>query len=382
MNSNSKSRNWKRIASVIVLVTTAALAVPFLPVAVTDVFAQTEMYGGESDADAPEAPQYNRPVTVEVTRALSRVINQSRAVAGRVEPARTVDIAFQVPGQIISLYVEPGDKIDEGDVIAELDQADFDLAVDRAQASFDLAKSEFERARSLAERGVAADARLDTARAQFAQADVALREAKRRLSQTRIVAPFDAIVARTFVEEYINVTSAAPIARLQDVSEMRIMISLPEELAAIARSAPDAFDIVAELPAVPGYTAPLVLRSFATDADPTAQTYDVEFAITGDIDPRLLPGMTAEVRISTASEENRPQSVIVPVSAVDTTSRTEPSIWVYQEASNQVARRTVRLGLPVDDEIVVLEGLEGDELVVSGGWWRLRDNQTVVASGL
>ena len=382
MNSNSKSRNCKRIASVIVLVTTAALAVPFLPVAVTDVFAQTEMYGGESDADAPEAPQYNRPVTVEVTRALSRVINQSRAVAGRVEPARTVDIAFQVPGQIISLYVEPGDKIDEGDVIAELDQADFDLAVDRAQASFDLAKSEFERARSLAERGVAADARLDTARAQFAQADVALREAKRRLSQTRIVAPFDAIVARTFVEEYINVTSAAPIARLQDVSEMRIMISLPEELAALARSALDAFDIVASFPAVPGYTAPLVLRSFATDADPTAQTYDVEFAITDDIDPRLLPGMTAEVRISSSAEEDRPQSVIVPVSAVDTTSRTEPSIWVYQEASNQVARRTVRLGLPVDDEIVVLEGLEGDELVVSGGWWRLRDNQTVVASGL
>lgn len=381
MNSNSKSRNWKRIASVIVLVTTAALAVPFLPVAVTDVFAQTEMYGGESDADAPEAPQYNRPVTVEVTRALSRVINQSRAVAGRVEPARTVDIAFQVPGQIISLYVEPGDKIDEGDVIAELDQADFDLAVDRAQASFDLAKSEFERARSLAERGVAADARLDTARAQFAQADVALREAKRRLSQTRIVAPFDAIVARTFVEEYINVTSAAPIARLQDVSEMRIMISLPEELAAIARSAPDAFDIVASFPAVPGYTAPLVLRSFATDADPTAQTYDVEFAITDDIDPRLLPGMTAEVRISSSAEEDRPQSVIVPVSAVDTTSRTEPSIWVYQEASNQVARRTVRLGLPVNGEIIVLEGLEGDELVVSGGWWRLRDNLTVTVSG-
>ena len=381
MNSNSKSRNWKRIASVIVLVTTAALAVPFLPVAVTDVFAQTEMYGGESDADAPEAPQYNRPVTVEVTRALSRVINQSRAVAGRVEPARTVDIAFQVPGQIISLYVEPGDKIDEGDVIAELDQADFDLAVDRAQASFDLAKSEFERARSLAERGVAADARLDTARAQFAQADVALREAKRRLSQTRIVAPFDAIVARTFVEEYINGTSAAPIARLQDVSEMRIMISLPEELAAIARSALDAFDIVASFPAVPGYTAPLVLRSFATDADPTAQTYDVEFAITDDIDPRLLPGMTAEVRISSSAEEDRPQSVIVPVSAVDTPSRTEPSIWVYQEASNQVARRTVRLGLPVNGEIIVLEGLEGDELVVSGGWWRLRDNLTVTVSG-
>lgn len=382
MNSNKNNRSWKRIALVIAIATAAAVAVPFLQGTLTDVLAQSETDAGDAEADTRDAPAYDRPVTVEVTRALSRVVSQSRAVAGRVEPARTVDIAFQVPGQIISLNVEPGDRIHEGDVIAELDQADFDLAVDRAQASFDLANSELERASSLAKRGVAADARLDTARAQFAQADVALREAKRRLSQTQIVAPFDAMVARNFVEEYVNVTSAAPVTRLQDVSEMRIIISLPEELAAIARSAPDTFDIDARFPAVPGYTAPLVLRSFATDADPTAQTYDVEFAITGTIDPRLLPGMTADVRILTASEENRPQSVIVPVSAVDTTSRTEPSIWVYQESSGQVARRTVRLGLPFDNEIVVLDGLEGNELVVSGGWWRLRDNQTVSVSGL
>jgi hypothetical protein len=55
---------------------------------------------------------------------------------------------------------------------------------------------------------------------------------------------------------------------------------------------------------------------------------------------------------------------------------------VYEEASGQVARRTVRLGLPVDNEIVVLEGLQGNEMVVSGGWWRLRDNQSVTISGL
>ena len=125
-----------------------------------------------------------------------------------------------------------------------------------------------------------------------------------------------------------------------------------------------------------------MLRSFATDADRTAQTYDVEFAITGDIDPRLLPGMTADVRISIAAEEDRRRSVIVPVSAVDTTSRTEPSIWIYEETSGQVERRTVRLGLPIDNEIVVQDGVEANELVVSGGWWRLRDNQTVTVSGL
>ncbi|MBE0455407.1 MAG: efflux RND transporter periplasmic adaptor subunit [Roseovarius sp.] len=380
MNSNRKTRRLKRIISVIVVAGVAAVAAPFVPLFLTDVLAQTATGTTDAEVDTTPASSAERPVTVEVTRVIQRSVNQSRTVAGRVEPDRTVDFAFQIPGQIVRLAVGPGDTVRAGDVIAELDRVDFELAVDRAQAFFDLANSELDRAAGLAERGVAADARLETARAQFAQADVALREARRRLSQTQIVAPFDAIVARTFVEEYVNITSAAPVARLQDLSEMLVVISLPEELAAIARATPGAFHIVASFPAVAGYTAPLVLRSFATDADQTAQTYDLKFAITGDIDPRLLPGMTADVRISISAEENRPQAVIVPVSAVDTTSRPDPSIWIYDESSGQVSRKAVQLGLPVDDEVVILDGLEGNELVVSGGWWRLSDNQAVVVS--
>ncbi|MEQ8489750.1 MAG: efflux RND transporter periplasmic adaptor subunit, partial [Marinovum algicola] len=58
-----------------------------------------------------------------------------------------------------------------------------------------------------------------------------------------IAAPFEAIVARIFLEEFSNVTPAAPIARLQDISEMRVRISLPEEPAAMARAQPDAFRV-------------------------------------------------------------------------------------------------------------------------------------------
>jgi RND family efflux transporter MFP subunit len=382
MNSNRMKQSWKRIASVTVIAAAALLVLSVFPALRTDVRAQTTTDATKPAAETSEGAEHDRKVTVEVTRATSRTVTRGRTVAGRVAPARTVDIAFQVSGQVLRLEVDPGDKISEGDLIAELDPVDFELAVDRARAAFDLAKSELERAKSLAERGVAAEARFETASAEYAQAEVALREAERRLSQTQIIAPFDAIVARTFIEEYVNVTSAAPVARLQDVSEMRIMISLPEELAAVARSAPEAFDLVASFPAVPGYTAPLMLRFFATDADRTAQTYDVEFAIRGDVDSRLLPGMTARVRLSNAAAEASAQSAMVPVSAIDTSSRTEPSVWIYDEESGQVTRRTVRLGLPVDNEIVVLEGLQGDELVVSGGWWRLRDNQTVTVAGL
>ncbi|MDK3020719.1 efflux RND transporter periplasmic adaptor subunit [Pseudodonghicola flavimaris] len=119
-----------------------------------------------------------------------------------------------------------------------------------------------------------------------------------------------------------------------------------------------------------------------TDADTTAQTYDVEFVIEGAIDPRLLSGMTANVRVTAAAEGAQSRSVVVPVSAIDTTSRNEPSVWLYDKDSGRVYRKTIRLGLPNDDEIVVLEGLAGDELVVSGGWWRLKENEPVAVRGL
>ena len=211
MNLNKTNRRWKRLATATALATAMTLAAGVLPGPLGGLWAQTDTSAAPESAEDTNSAQLNEPVTVEVTEVVSRRVTQSRSMAGRVKPLRTVDIAFQVPGQIISIQVEPGSKVAKGDLIAQLDQTDFELAVDRAQASYDLANSEMKRATSLAERGVAADARLDAARAQFAQADVSRREAKRRYDQTQIIAPFDAIVARTFVEEYVNVTSAAPV---------------------------------------------------------------------------------------------------------------------------------------------------------------------------
>ena len=146
MNSNRETRSLKRIVFVIAVAAVSAVAVPFVSPFLTDVLAQTATDTLEAEVDTRPAANVERPVTVEVTRALNRVVSQSRSVAGRVEPARTVDLAFQIPGQIIRLEVEPGDTIREGEVIAELDQIDFELAVDRAQASYDLANSELARA--------------------------------------------------------------------------------------------------------------------------------------------------------------------------------------------------------------------------------------------
>ena len=315
-------------------------------------------------------------VTVPLTEAVSASANVQRVFVGRLEPLRVVDLAFQVPGQILELPVSAGERLEKGALIASLDVADFELALARAQASFDLATSEFKRAEELANRGAGSEARLDSAKAQLAQAEVALREAERRLAQTRIEAPFDALIGRIFAEAFSNATPAAPIVRLQDVSEMRVYISLPEEVAALARTRAADFSITATFPAAPGYEAGLILREFVTEADPVAQTYVVEFAIVGEPDPRLLPGMTANVTVG-LDVSGQKGGVLIPVSAVDTTSAPEPRVWIFDASTQTVAPRTVRLGLPRENAIMVIEGLAAGETVVSGGWWKLIDGMIV-----
>ncbi|HDR29411.1 MAG TPA: efflux RND transporter periplasmic adaptor subunit [Rhodovulum sp.] len=362
----------------------AAISALFLGLPGWSIVAQTV----DSQAAALTAEPSSDPVAqarvlaVEITRAEAVAETQSRSFAGTVEALRTVDLAFQVSGQLLELPVVAGQHVSAGALIALLDVTDFELARDRAQATYDLARTELDRAAALAERGVSADARLETARAEFAQAEVALREAGRRLTQTAIHAPFDAVVGRTFVEAFANVTPSAPVVRLQDMSELLIRISLPEDLAATARVAPELFSVTALFPAAPGYRATLEPRSFRTDADATTRTFDIEFRITGDLDPRVLPGMTANVIIGERSGNGALQAVTVPVSAVDTTSREEPTLWIYDADTSTVSRRAVRLGLPRDNWIVILEGLEAGETVVSGGWWRLREGAQVRAVNL
>lgn len=296
----------------------------------------------------------------------------ARSFIGRVEAQKTVDIAFQVAGQILEIGPTEGQRVAKHTVIAALDDADFRLALDRAEAVVDLARSEEARVAELVERKVSPQAQLDRARAELRQAEVAVAEARRALEQTVIRAPFEALVARRLIETFTNATPAVPVLRLQDVGSLLVTISLPEDLAVLARIAPDDYEAVARFPALPGMALSLDLARFVTEADPVAQTYTAKFTLR-EPDQRLLPGMTATVEIR---PNERVEAVMVPVSAIDTSSGTEPRVWVV-DAENRARPQEVSLRLPQGDRIPVLSGVAPGARIVAAGWWKMRDGVLV-----
>ena len=116
----------------VALLLAIVLLVQFNPDIASKVFAQTTDEVSGADAQGSAEQDMAQPVTVEVSRAELRDSDRARSLAGRVEPARTVDIAFQVSGQLSDLAVDAGTRVEKGDLIAALDPVDFELALDRA----------------------------------------------------------------------------------------------------------------------------------------------------------------------------------------------------------------------------------------------------------
>ena len=340
-----------------------ALLLAALPAA-----AQTD--AGRTDAPADPPPATVRLFTVEAPNGAA-----VRRFVGRVEAKRTVDLSFQRPGLLVDLPVTTGDALPEGALLAALDTADFELALRRTEARLKLARSELDRSSDLADRGAGTQSRLDAAEAEAALAEVDHDDARRALDLTRITAPFDALVARRLVDAFTYVTPQVPVVRVQDVSELRAVISVPESLVGVSRT-PGAFRATARLAALPDETFALELREFVTEADPVAQTYEVAFALPVPRDPRILPGMTATVEIR-ATLPGAGAGPLVPATAVDT--RDGFRVWVHDPDTGTVQPRTVELGLPQGDLFPVRDGLSGGETLVAAGVSRLQPGQRVRA---
>jgi len=88
---------------------------------------------GQEAPPETAAPETRIP-TVPIVVAERRETSLARRFVGRVEPLRTVDIGFQVSGQIVEIAAQEGDFVAEGDLIARLDPVDYELRVERARA--------------------------------------------------------------------------------------------------------------------------------------------------------------------------------------------------------------------------------------------------------
>jgi multidrug efflux system membrane fusion protein len=218
--------------------------------------------------------------------------------------------------------------------------------------------------------------KVERANLQSAKASVAA--ARDQLEYTRLKAPFDGLVAQKYVDNYQEVQAKQAILSLQNVTDVEVLMDVPELKIALIRKTKPRF--YAEFAADPSRRFDLKVKEFATQADPATQTYRVVLMMPAPTGIRILPGMTVNVAIEFTKDIEAGTEMIVPAIAVFAGAEGHSQVWVVDPQTKQVHRRAVTTGeLTGSDSIRIVSGLNGDETIAISGVSKLREGQTVRA---
>lgn len=288
-----------------------------------------------------------------------------RQFFGRVKARQSVDLAFQVGGQIIEFPVTEGFNIKKGDMIARLDQEIFELNLDQARLQKEQADRTVNRLKKLRGNTVSQVA-LDDAETQAGLAEIAVRNAEWSLKHATLPAPFDALISRRNVELFSTVESGTPVVRIHDLSELRIEVDVPEILFQRAGDEQNV-RITAKFP---GSDAehPLEIREYDAETSEIGQTFRINFGMTPPEGRTILPGSSVTVHV----EASEPFSgILVPATAIVINEAGQIGVMRFDPvgASEGAVTWTAVETTPAENGMLrVTSGLnDGDEIVLTGG---------------
>ncbi len=319
-----------------------------------------------------------RPVKAMVV-ADAKSISQRR-FPGRATATQEVNLSFDVSGTLVKRPVNIGDHVKQGQLIAQLDQRDFRANVKAAEAALKRDDRNFKRAKELIENGHISQFDYDRLEAQLDLSRAELAIARKALADSVMKAPFEGRIANLYVENFQAVRAKQEIARLLDSRHVEFTIQIPEQLISLA---PYIRDLKVEFDSFPGRPIPATIKEIGTEASDTTRTYPVNLIMDQPEDFEILPGMAGMVTGRPDLPEHlMTKGIEVPVAAVFTSGDAGGNfVWVIDEETSTVKRRSVEVSELVDTGVPVTHGLEAGERIVIAGVSYLREGQKVKDPG-
>jgi RND family efflux transporter MFP subunit len=327
------------------------------------------------------------PQPVLVAEAHFAPREQAQALAGVVRARIESDLSFRVAGKIAIRFVDTGAVVKEGDPLARLDDTDFRLQLEEAQAELSSAsaaqtqaEAEERRLTTLSKQGWTANADFDRAHSAADQARAAVIRAARAVALARhsidyaiLRADADGVISLVSGEPGQVVAAGAPVVRLAHANELEAAVSAPETLIDRARSAPARV----EFWALPGVSVPARLRELAPVSDPATRTYPARFTL---IDAPA--GVRLGMSLTVALQADSAPVARVPISAVFDAGQ-GPCVWVVDPVAATL--NAVRVGLAGydSDSAFIGSGVPEGAKIVALGVHKLDQGERVrVVEGL
>lgn len=305
-------------------------------------------------------------MAVKESRALANVVTmdvqpelveEKISLPGVVKPWIDLKVVAEVKGKIISKRVEEGAQVKKGDVLAVIDQRDYQHNYDSALASWETAQTNEKRFKALSKKQFVTQSQLDDARSLVKTTRATLDQAKLNLERCTIRSPMAGVVDRVFIEYGKFLDAGEPVVSILEIDRLKVTVGIPESDVDAVRKL-TSFDMTID--ALDGRKVTGTYHYLSKTTDSMARLYNLEIRLDNP-DFQILPDMFVRVSIVKNREA---QGLAVPIYSLITQKK---QTGLFVENQGKVAFRPVETGFQDGWRILVSKGLApGDHVVVVG----------------
>ena len=322
---------------------------------------------GSAGAPASGGPPKMPPMPVEVATVQRGDMPIAINAVGSFQSPETTTVAADVAGLIVYLDLPEGRLVQQGHVLARLDQSVSDSTVQVAVAREKNAAAELARVKPLFEDGVVPRSAYDDAVAELEVAQGQLNEAQTRRGKNEVRAPFTGVLSLQTAQMGQYVSSGDSIAQLTKVNPLELVFTVPESDAGKVRPGQTVEGRVGRC----GEAFKGTIQALDPSVDTQTRTLDVQ-AVVPNGSGVLRPGMSARVRVVVGSMGD---AILAPRPAL--VQQGTRYLMFLVDAAGTVSEREVFPGQFLLDSVEIKRGLEGGEQVIVAGHQKVRPGAQV-----
>lgn len=308
------------------------------------------------------------PTPVEAIEAKSGSILRRVSTVGNLTAIQSVVLRSEVSGKIAKIYFQEGERVKVGDPLFKVEDAAYKAKFNEAQARLALAKEEYGRASKLLEKKFGTVQNRDKSLAEMQISEALVEEAKVRLDNTVIKAPFEGVMGLSNVSVGAFISESVELANIVDLDPINVDFSIPESYLPYVHVG-DIVDVTIEdfdiLP------VEATIKAIAPQINEATRTVTLR-AQMPNTELAYRPGEFARVLVLAGKI---PDAVLVPESAIE---RERDEEYVMLVVDNVAVRATVSTGMRDGNEVEITHGVKAGTLVITAGQFKVRDGDEVI----
>jgi len=295
-------------------------------------------------------------------------------VQGTIESDNNILVPPQSPGIVKKIYVEKGDQVKKGQLLAELDGAIFESNIQELKTNLELARTVFERQERLWNKKIGSEIQYLQAKTNKEGLEQKLKTVNEQYKLTKITSPISGTIDQVLIKEGEAAAAGFGAIRVVQLSDLKIKAAISESYISMVKVG-DSVDV--NIPVL-NKSLNLKINAVSQVIDPKNRTISIEITIPKD-ESSIKPNMLA---VLTINDYENQSALTVPV---DILQKTGESVFLFSakehpEFPNErwlVEKRYVKPGKYYDENVEILEGLSDNEHVVVIGFQDLANGQEV-----